>query len=73
MNGFEDKVFDFWKQEHAADIVNKYEAIAKYVKVNYKHDVPNLAIFITKNMDKPTINDTEVPEDASSGVDIFIR
>ena len=38
--GIEDKVLDFSKQKQAADFVKKYEAISKYISVNYKHGGP---------------------------------
>ena len=68
--GLEDKVFDFGKQTHAADFVNNREATSKYITVNYKHGGPEIAMAIN-NMEKPTINVLEVPEDTANRVDIF--
>ena len=67
----EDKVFNFGIQKHASDLVKNFEKNSNYIAVNYKHGGPEMSMAI-KNMDKPTINVPEVPEDTYSRLDIFL-
>ena len=48
----EDKVFNFGKEKHAAELMEKCEVISNLIAVNYKHGGTGL-VMDTKNMEKP--------------------
>ena len=58
--GIKDKTFDFGKQRHSTEFVKNFEAISKYIGVNYKHRGPKMAMAIN-NMDMLIITIPETP------------
>ena len=59
------------EKKHASDFTDNYKEIYKFIMVYYKHGRPKMYLAI-KNMDKPTITVTKVPEDTARMVGIFI-
>ena len=69
--GLKDKVFYFRKQRHAAEFAKNCKAISKFIAVNYKKKLSEMAMAIEK-MDNHVISMPKYPEDMASSVEVFI-